>query len=67
MPAIASWSRTDVSSHGGIVSGIGHIVPGQHASAIAGKSNVVSGKTSIAVGGESNIAEGLGGAVLTGL
>jgi hypothetical protein len=57
----------DVSSHGGIVSGIGHIVPGQHASAIAGKSNVVSGKTSIAVGGESNIAEGLGGAVLTGL
>jgi len=52
-----------VSSHGGVVSGVGHTVLGEHASAIAGTKNTAAGEGSAILGGSSNLAGSIVGDV----
>jgi len=52
-----------VSSHGGIVSGVGHNVLGEHASAIAGTDNTAASEGSAVLGGSSNLAGSIAGGV----
>jgi len=54
-----------VSSHGGIVSGVGHNVLGEHASAIAGTKNTAAGEGAAVLGGSSNLAGSIVGDVYT--
>jgi hypothetical protein len=55
-----------VSSHGGLVSGVGHNVLGEHASAIAGTDNTAAGEGSVVLGGSSNLSGSIVGNVGTG-
>jgi len=52
-----------VLSHGGLVSGVGHNVLGEHASAIAGTKNTAAGEGSAVLGGSSNLAGSIVGGV----